>query len=345
MIPKLTDDAISMLPLESGRAELLEEIMTTVAPDRQNAEPTPDPTPRRARWLVPLAVAAAVATVASAPLWWGGADKPESKSPDVSFQTAPDSPGTGYRAVVTAPGWKADYVSQDDKYGGEVQFTKGGQNLAITWYPEKTYQDYLLDRQHITEPPAPGDPVTILGASGQLWAYSATDHTVMREPDQGHWMEFRGDGMDRAAFEELLTHLELVSLAEFESALPSSFVTAADRPAAVQEILDGIEEVTGVTVPAGTTLDTRSDEQDPYQLGADIAGQYACAWIAEFADAKGAGDQARADEAARVMGTSRQWPVLQEMNSDGDYPEVMWEYADDLAGGQVPERYDEGLGC
>ena len=62
---------------------------------------------------------------------------------------------------------------------------------------------------------------------GQLWAYTDTDHTVMREPDQGYWMEFRGGGMDRAAFEELLTQLKLVSLAEFESALPSSFVTAA----------------------------------------------------------------------------------------------------------------------
>jgi hypothetical protein len=346
MIPKLTDDAVSRLPLESGRAELLEEIMTAVAPDRQT-EPTPIRTRRRARWLVPLAVAAAVASVASAPLWWGGADKHEDKqaSPDVSFQTAPDSPGTGYRAVVTAPGWAAEYVSQDDKYGGEVQFTSGGQNLAISWYPEKTYQDYLLDREHITQPPAPGDPVTVLGKPGQLWAYSDTDHTVMREPDQGHWMEFRGDGMDRAAFEELLTHLRLVSLAEFESALPSSFVTADDRPAAVQKILDGIEGVTGVTVPAGTTLDTRSDEQDPYQLGADIAGQYACAWIFEFADAKSSGDQARADEAARVMGTSRQWPVLQEMDAEGDYSEVVWEYGDTMAAGKVPEGYAGGLGC
>ena len=106
----------------------------------------------------------------------------------------------------------------------------------------------------------------------------------MREPDKGYWMEFRGDGMDRAAFEQLLTQLRVVSLEEFESALPSAFVTADDRPAAVRKILDEIEAVTGVTVPAGTTLDTKSDESDPYQLGADIAGQYACAWIAEFAD-------------------------------------------------------------
>jgi hypothetical protein len=357
-LAKLTDEAVSRLPLESGRAELLEEIMTAVAPDRQTDEPTPSTTPRRSRWLVPLGVAAAVATVASAPLWWGGADEKESKTPDVSFQTAPESPGSGYRAVVTAPGWKAGYVSQDDKYGGEVQFTKGGQNLAISWYPEKTYQDYLLDRQHITQPPAPGDPVTVLGKPGQLWAYSATDHTVMREPQLGHWMEFRGDGMDRAAFEELLTHLKLVSLPEFESALPSSFVSSEDRPAAVRKILDGIEEVTGVTVPAGTTLDTRSDQQDPYQLGADIAGQYACAWISEFAHAKSAGDQARADEAARVMGTSRQWPVLQEMDAEGDFSEVIWDYADTIGAGELPGNdkgevsvdsalasVAEGLGC
>ncbi len=342
-IPKLTDQAVSELPLASGRAELLEEIMTTVAPDRQNAEPTPLPDRhRRARWLVPLAVAAAVATVASSPLWWGGADERQGQSPDVSFRAAPDSPGTGYRAVVTAPGWKAEYVSQDDKYGGEVQYSNGGQNLAITWYPAKTYQDYLADREHITQPPAPGDPVTVLGKPGQLWAYADTDHTVMREPDLGHWMEFRGDGMDRAAFEELLTNLKLVSLAEFESALPSSFVTAADRPATVATILDGIEGVTGVTVPAGTTLSMTSDEQDPYQLGADIAGQYACSWIAEFVAATSSGDQARADEAARVMGTSRQWPVLQEMNAEGDYPEVVWEYADTIVAGKLPGNDKDG---
>jgi hypothetical protein len=340
-IPKLTDQAVSELPLASGRAELLEEIMTTVAPDRQT-EPTPNPTPRRARWVVPIAVAAAVATVASAPLWWGGSDKQESKQPNVNFQPAAQSPGTGYRAVLTTPGWQVGNVEEDSKYGGEINYTKGEQNLAITWYPEKTYQDYLLDRQHITEPPAPGDAVTVLGKAGQLWAYADTDHTVMREPALGHWMEIRGGGMDRAAFEELLTHLKLVSLAEFESALPASFVESDDRDAAVTEILDGIEEASGATVPAGTTLDVRSDEQDPYHLGADIAGQYSCAWIGEFIDATSSGDQARADEAARVMGTSRQWPVLQEMNAEGDYSEVVWEYADTIAAGKLPGNDKDG---
>lgn len=348
MIPKLTDQAISRLPLEAGRAELLEEIMSTVAPDRQHddlAEAGPVQGHRRTRWLVPLAVAAAVAGVASAPLWWGAPG--DDRAPEVSYQSAPDSPGTGYRAVLTAPGWTVSAVEEDSKYGGEVDYKKGDQQFQITWYPDKTYQDYLLDRSYIEDPdhPTDGVPVQVLGLTGHRWAYTAHDHTVMREPDQGHWMEIRGTGMDLDAYTALLGQLRLVSLPELESSLPGRFVSKDERPAAVQKILDGIEAVTGATVPAGTTLDTRSEESDPYQLGADIAGQYACAWIAEYADAQAARNQARADEAARVMGTSRQWPVLQQMNADGDYPEVVWDYSDDLANGQVPGGYEEGLGC
>jgi hypothetical protein len=33
------------------------------------------------------------------------------------------------------------------------------------------------------------------------------------------------------------------------------------------------------------------------------------------------------------------------MNADGDYPEVVWQYADEVGAGQVPEGFREGLGC
>ena len=46
---KLTDEAVALLPLEAGRAELLEEIMSTVAPDRTLDEPTPVPGRTRGR--------------------------------------------------------------------------------------------------------------------------------------------------------------------------------------------------------------------------------------------------------------------------------------------------------
>ena len=158
-------------------------------------------------------------------------------------------------------------------------------------------------------------------------------------------MEFRGGGMDRAAFEELLTQLRLVSLAEFESALPSSFVTAADRPAAVKAILDGIEGVTGVTRAGRHHPGHEVRRAGPLPAGRRHRRAVRLRLDRRVRRRQVVGDQARADEAARVMGTSRQWPVLQEMDPEGDYPEVVWEYADAMAAGQVPEGYVEGLGC
>jgi hypothetical protein len=54
------------------------------------------------------------------------------------------------------------------------------------------------------------------------------------------------------------------------------------------------------------------------------------------------------------MRTSRRWPILREMEAEGDYPELLWELADAMRGdppfpGATPdwveENYREGLGC
>ena len=68
-IPELTDDAVSRMPLEAGRAELLEEIMSTDAPDRTIDRTTPDPSPSRGRWLAPLAAAAVVVGIVAGSVW------------------------------------------------------------------------------------------------------------------------------------------------------------------------------------------------------------------------------------------------------------------------------------
>ena len=72
---------------------------------------------------------------------------------------------------------------------------------------------------------------------------------------------------------------------------------------------------------------------------------YTCAWLEDFENAKAHGQQGRADEAARVLGTSRQWPILRQLDAAGDYPEVVWELSDQAVAGQVPDWYREGLGC
>jgi hypothetical protein len=342
-IPKLTDRAISTLPLEAGRAELLEEIMSTVAPDRHNdndtlVEPTRLPALRRTRWVAPLAAAAVVAGLAGGTVWW----QQQRHDGDGSHHVAaPLGLPDGSAVVLDAPGWKVDSLSGDG-----IVFRKGNANLEITSYPAKDYDSYVEDREHIVDPPAPGRPIQVLGRSAQMWAYTAHDHTAIREVQDGHWMEFRAEGLDQAGFVALLGQLRLTSEAEFNASLPDGYVTKAERPAAAEKILRDIEDVSGAGFPAGTSLRLQDgDSKDRYQFGAEVVGQYACAWLGSFEDATTHQQPGRAAEAVRVLGTSRGWPILEEMNAQGDYPEVVWDYADQVAAGKVPEGYREGLGC
>ena len=344
---KLTDGAVSNLPLAAGRAHLLEEIMSTPVLDTVTLEPPRSPQHRR--WLVPVAAAATVAAVAIASAWWPGGEAAPTPAPQLS-PAAPAAPAPaeqstdGYRAVLDAPGWQV--VNVEAGQTGSVAYQRGKASVEITWAPAASYAGYVTDREHIVEPPAPGEPVEVLGAAGQLWAYSATDHTVIREVRRGHWMEIRGSGMNRAAYEGLLTSLRLVDLAGFEDALPPEFVRGSQRPDSIEAMLQDIFDAAGATLPEGVKASSvRSDEQDPYHLGADVAGAVACAWLDEFAAASAAGDTARADEAARVLSTSRDWPVLQEMAQQGGYSDVVWHYADTVAAGDQPEGYRGGLGC
>jgi hypothetical protein len=55
----------------------------------------------------------------------------------------------------------------------------------------------------------------------------------------------------------------------------------------------------------------------------------ACGWIEAWLH----GDK----RAVAALGTARDWQVLKDMNAEGDYPEVLWQYADAVThGGTVP---------
>ena len=78
----------------------------------------------------------------------------------------------------------------------------------------------------------------------------------------------------------------------------------------------------------------------------------ACAWFERWSAARARGDAATAEEAVKAMQTSRRWKTLREMNSAGDYPEVLWGYADAMAGGRATSHdrplmaeVRAGLGC
>ena len=342
MIPKLTDDAISRLPLESGRAELLEEIMSTVAPDRQDPDTLDDPTTRlhsrRTRWVAPLAAAAVVAGLASGTLWW----QQHRPAPDGSDHVAASlGLPEGQSVVLDAPGWKVDSLSGDG-----LVFRNGDADLEITSYDADQYDSYVTDREHIKEEPVDGRPITVLGRPALMWDYSSTDHTAIREVEGGHWMEFRAQGVDEAGYLALLGQLRFTSEDEFEASLPESYVAEDERAAVAGEILADIEAVSGAGFPQGEAPSFSDGEaKDRYQFGAEVVGAYTCAWLESYENARNHDQNGRAQQALSVLGTSHDWPILREMDKDGDYPEVLWQIADEARAGQLQGWYREGLGC
>jgi len=331
---KLTDEAVAMLPLEAGRAELLEEIMTTVAPDRPVTAPE---SPRRpSRWLVPVAAAAAVVAIAAATIWSQGLLPGEEKSEVASPLNLPEGQGI----VLDAPGWTVDALNSDG-----IMFRKGQAELEVTTYDAEDYDSYVEDREHIYDPPAPGEPIQVLGRDAQMWAYSPDDHAAIRVVEDGHWLEVRGSGMDEAAYLDLLDQLRLTSQVEFEASLPNGYVTEGGRQAAADKIVRDIRSVSGKGFPGDAPSFADGDAKDRYQFGAEVVGAYACAWLESYANAVSHDQQGQVDEAVAVLGTSREWPILREMDADGDYPEVLWQIADEAAAGDLQDSYREGLGC
>lgn len=323
MTAKLTDDAVRRLPLEAGRAALLEELLAEPVPARR----TPP------CWVAPLVAAAAVAGLASTPLWWPqpdpGGSTPVATSDPTHAAPVADAPRV---VLVDAPGWRLLRVGLDG-----VVWRKGGAELEVTTYPEATYAEYVRDREHISQPPAPGAPVEVLGRSGQLWAYSADDHTVIREPEAGRWLELRAQGLDERGYLALLGRLELGTEADLDARLPDTAVASGARLPAALEMLDGISAAAGAELPPGAAPDLSGGPVDRYQLGAQVVGAYTCAWLDEYA--------AGSTEALRVLGTARDWPVLQEMDAEGDFPEVVWQLADEAQAGTLQPWYGDGLGC
>lgn len=345
MNAKLTDDAVARLPLSHGRADLLEEIMRTpVLDDRPVRIEQPR---RRTRWVVPAAAAAVVAALAIGSAWWtqDDGDRPGGSGDDGVQEIAAFPIADGDYVVLDAPGWEVT-ARYADETGGEMTYENGDQYLEFMWGLADSYEGYVEDRRHIVKPPADGAPITILGADAQMWPYSADDHTAIREIENGQWIEFRGSGMREAGYLALLDRLELVDQDAFEASLPEDFVVEDERSAEVDRVLDGIAEFADPLLPAGVQRSSiTSDQNDSYQFGAELSGAVACAWLDELVIARQDGDRAREQLAVDVLATAHDWPILAEMNKRGDYPEVLWELADQAVAGQVPEWYAGGLGC
>ena len=231
-------------------------------------------------------------------------------------------------AVLDAPDWNISKVDGDPT-AGKIRYVKDDWTLRVNWRRSDFYDSYLNNRRGISETTT----VTLFDKDAESWAYHEHDHTVMRPVEGETFLEVRGEGMDRAAFFDLLARLRQVDADQFEARLPASVVRPQQLAAAVTALL------TGVQTPDGFDVSTIQipPYQEPYHLAAHVTGQVACAWINQYATARSLGDAVSRQRAVEAMEASRTWPVLRDIQHEGGWADEFWLVADDMAAGQPPE--------
>lgn len=251
----------------------------------------------------------------------------------VLTQRGPTFAEAAIRAAEASPrllvdGWKVTRVDEWDAGTGEMTFARDGRTLELAWGEAGGDKDL-----------APVTRVTVAGAPARVGRYPGTDDYVAT------WRNVRARGIAPSAdaFVAALRDIHQVGAQEWLEALPSSAVQPKAQAATIDEMLRGIPLPPGFTTPRPS-----GDTRDRYQLGAKVAGAVVCGWIEQWLD----GDKATA---ARALAGSRDWPLLRAMDAEGDYPEVVWQYADAINGkGTVPGgklgltvdgTYKDAFGC
>jgi hypothetical protein len=253
------------------------------------------------------------------------------------------------RLLVDEPGWevtRADELSVDY---GEMTLANGDRRLDLKWLPAGQYQ-HAVDKRAAEMDDLATAPAG--GAEARVFRYPGTNDYVAVWLLGDYTVEARGLAADADAFRATLASLHEVDVDTWLSAMPESVIA----PARQAEVID--EMLAGIPVPPGfdsTAIQATEAVRERYHLGAQVAGAVACAWIERWVAARDAGDEAAAREAVEAMATARTWPVLLEMDDEGDYPEAIWEYAaamatnGDVAAGRpgmkVGETYRTALGC
>jgi hypothetical protein len=299
---------------------------------------------RRRRPLFALPIgAAAVAGLALVLVLSGGRDSNSAWAAPV-LRVANAVP----RLLVGVDGWRVRRADQFAVHTGEMTFGDGTHALELRWQSAQDRSSLVKDRSNSTVRLA---TVSVNGHEAQVFRYRGTtnDHTAIWRSG-AYVLELRG-ALDQDAFLAVLRSLHTVDVNSWLEAMPDNVVRPGDRAAAVRVMLEGVPVPPGFDTAA---LAAGNDVRDRYQLGAAVTGAVACAWIGRWADARKHGDNAKLRAAVGAMATSRGWPVLHAMDHEGDYPEVLWMYADAIGGDgtvvggkkvTVEESYSEALGC
>jgi hypothetical protein len=320
-------DAIVTAPASVTALDLPIAAMGTADADGDEASEAPAPPRRRRRGqrAVRVAVAAVAAALVAGVLLRPQPDEVTVKdwSPS-AVQVAHDAP----RLLIGEPGWEVSEVVDFEVDDGQLRFRGPAGALDLHWRPGDAHQGYVDDRAASSS----GPPTTIIitDLPAVLFQYRDSGRLTALWVDGPHALELSADDIDPDEFRHLAESLERVDVDTWLSALPPSVVRAENRAASVAQILSDIPLPDGFDVSA---LESGGDAADRYTLGVETIGPVACAWIEQWEDATAGGDTAAAQRAVDAMGTIHDWAILQEMDIEGDWPNVLWHYTDALAAG------------
>ncbi|MEV0900474.1 hypothetical protein [Actinoplanes sp. NPDC049802] len=339
--------------LGGAEQQLLEEIMSTPKLDVVDGDG-----PRRGlsrRLIGAVAAAAAVTGVIGATAllrdqpdpggstgaWSGPLGLPSSDSGGAGggYQLDLKAAEAHPRLLIGRPGWKITTVYGFAAAEGTIEFVNGKRSIQMNWYAADQYDSYYKDRLEVSKP----EFTTVAGAEASVVTYGGGEWAAMRKPDGSTFVEMRsGPGWTRGEYDALLAAVKQVSAEEFLAALPPEVVTPGKVREAAAKVLADMPIPPGFDVAAVNVAGANS----PYHFGAAVTGQVTCSWITEWARAEEAGDKEALGRASAALQSSRRWKVLQEMNTEGDWPEAIWELADRVTKkGEVPKGYEEGFGC
>ena len=252
------------------------------------------------------------------------------------------------RLTLAEPGWRIERAQEFTVEQGEMTFTNGTHELDLHWRPAAEHNSRVADRARSA---SLDTTANVLGEPARLFRYADTtdDHTALWLSGD-YSLEARAT-LSESRFRDLLASLREVSVDAWLSAMPENVVNPVNHAAAVDEMLADIP------VPRGLDLDALRAETsvlDRYQLGARVTSTVACAWIKQWITATDTSDHASVQQAIDAMATSHDWAILNEMSTQGAYPQVLRQHADAMqtnthlpAGSPltVRESYQNALGC
>jgi hypothetical protein len=338
------------------------ELMTKIA----GRQPRPRSTSRRRRVLLATAALAPTAAAIVLALTLLG------RGDDTAWASAVEVARAAPRLLIGQPGWGITRADEFSVGNGEMTFARGQRRLDLQWRPGRDYT-FSIEKRSVDQDAV--GTITVAGDTARVFRYrGTTDFTAIWLRD-GKMVEARelaagaaalpaapgvrrpAPAIDRARaiatlseFKATVASLREVDVASWLAAMPDSVVEPASRSEIVGEMLAGLPLPDGFDTAPFTSGNAIRDR---YQLGAQVAGAVACAWMESWAAARRAGDENGVRRAMTAMASSHGWPILLEMDEEGDYPKVLWEIADSMAANRivmgkpfmVEEVYASALGC